>query len=803
LINNHSSFLLIQGLHTEALFFLLKTWQFNSRTCFPSPAKYCEDAKMKNKLIIAILMCLFFNLEIEADVRPEHNLVFSDLAESWDEAMPLGNGMLGNLVWQKNGKLRFSLDRADLWDLRPMENIDFEKWSFNEVFEHWKADEYKKVQEAFDVPYNKLAAPSKIPAGALEFDMSKLGKVREVVLDVEKAVCRVEWENGAMLTTFVHAEKPVGWYRFDNVPVKVAVEMIPPAYNTKGDRAHVDQSMSDLDQLGYEQGAIQKKANALVYDQKGWGDFSYQISTEWEKINNSVIGCWSISSANDGWEVKPEANEVVAQEIKIGFDASFKEHKNWWSDYWRRSNVDIPDPLLQKQYVLEMYKFGSAARSDAPPIALQSVWTADNGKLPPWKGDFHHDLNTQLSYWPAYAGNLLHLEEGFLNWLWQYRATFKKYTRDYFGVEGMNVPGVTTLEGEPMGGWIQYSMGQTVSAWLAHHFYLHWRYSMDRDFLKDRAYPWIKDVAVYLDNIAEKSEGERKLRMSSSPEIFNNSREAWFAETTNFDLSLIHWTYEKAAELAAELGLSDEASEWTQVLSEWPELSVDPQSGFNFAPGFQYEESHRHLSHLMAFHPLSMVDVSNGDADKTIIDNTLRNLEKHGSDYWTGYSFSWMGGLYARAFEGENAARVLSTFAECFCLKNSFHVNGDQCKAGHSNFTYRPFTLEGNFAFASAIQEMLLQSHTGVVRVFPAIPTSWDDVKFDNLRAQGAFLVSATRKNGSVISVKIKSEKGGDMVLINPFEDDEFISVNKVERSDGLVIISLDENETVVLQSTK
>src|SRR5680860_1125961 len=117
-------------------------------------------------------------------------------------------------------------------------------------------------------------------------------------------------------------------------------------------------------------------------------------------------------------------------------------------------------------------------------------------------------------------------------------------------------------------------MGQTVAAWLGHHFYLHWKYSMDRDFLETRAYPWIKDVAVFLDQMAVKTEdGKRKLMISSSPEIFDNSRKAWFAETTNFDLALIRWTYEKAAELARELKLENEAKKWEQILLEWPQLT--------------------------------------------------------------------------------------------------------------------------------------------------------------------------------------------------------------------------------------
>ncbi|KPL13292.1 MAG: hypothetical protein AMS26_15075, partial [Bacteroides sp. SM23_62] len=600
------------------------------------------------------------------------------------------------------------------------------------------------------------------------------------------------------LTTFIHAGKPVGWYKFEHLKGDIAIELVPPAYNIKGDRQQVDQSMSDLDQLGYPQGEVLVEENSITYRQQGWADFSYQVHTRWEDGKNTLEGCWSISSEKEGWETGPPADQVVSNEMAAGYLESFEEHLDWWNDYWSRSQVEIPDTLLEKQYYLEMYKFGAAARSDAPPIALQSVWTADNGKLPPWKGDFHHDLNTQLSYWPAYTGNHLHLEEGFLKWLWKYRPAFRQYTRDYFGVEGMNVPGVTTLEGEPMGGWIQYSMGQTVGAWLAHHFYLHWRYTMDREFLERRAYPWLKEVATFLDQVSVKTmDGKRKLLMSSSPEIFDNSREAWFGEMTNFDLGLILWTFEKAAELARELGLDKEADNWEKIYSEWPELAVDPETGFMFAPGYPYNVSHRHFSHLMPYHPLGLFDISNGKADSVIIRNTLVNLEKQGSDWWTGYSFSWQGNLYARALQGDKAARALSLFAECFCLKNSFHVNGDQCQAGHSNFTYRPFTLEGNFAFASGIQEMLLQSHTGVINIFPAIPSVWEDASFDHLRARGAFLVSAVMEGGKVREFEIHSENGGAVSIRDPFAGREFEAGKEYQSEGNILKIQTLPGETI------
>ncbi len=736
---------------------------------------------------------------IGIDINPMKGLRFKELPITWDEAIPLGNGMVGTLIWQKDGKLRFSLDRADLWDLRPMKNIDFSRWKFNDVYEHWKSGNYGIIQHIFDEPYEQLAAPSKIPAGAIEFNVDQLGEVESVNLDISTAMCIIRWKSGAVLTTFVHAEKPLGWYKFENLHQSIKIELKMPAYNENYEKGFSNEATHDLRELGYSQGIIHEGSNYYTYFQRGWGGFSYQVHTEWKESKKNVVGCWSISSSNVKENITPCAREVVAKERVIGIEQSYEEHLRWWHDYWSRSMVKIPDSLLMHQYYMDMYKFGSAARAEAPPISLQAVWTADNGKLPPWKGDFHHDLNTELSYWPAYTGNHLDLEEGFINWLWNNRYTFKKNTKEYFGVEGFNVHGVTTLEGEPMGGWIQYSMGQTISAWLAQHFYLHWRYTKDKNFLKQKAYPWLKGVAIFLDKISVKSEdGTRKLLISSSPEFFDNSSKAWFNETTNFDLALIRWTYEKAAELAKELNFNNEAKKWNKILSEWPELNIDPKTGLTIAPGVPYDESHRHFSHLIGFHPLGIIDYSHGEREKGIINNSLLNLEECGTEWWTGFSFSWAGNLYARAFEGEKAANVLRIFSKCFCLKNSFHVNGDQCKAGYSNFTYRPFTLEGNFAFASAIQEMLIQSHTGIIKIFPAIPEDWHEVEFKNLRADGAFLVSAKREKGSVSFIEIFSEKGGECILDNPFADNKIeIRGGKIIQQDKILRIITEQGEMV------
>lgn len=701
------------------------------------------------------------------------DLIFPTLAQSWDEGVPLGNATVGALVWQRDSALRFSLDRTDLWDLRPVDSLSGSNYRFSWVKQQIRKKDYLPVQKKFDWPYDREPAPAKIPGAALEFSLTQLGAPSQVRLYLNNALCEATWKDGTQMQTFVHATEPIGWFVFKNLKTELTPAIVAPVYHkTQAGGEASPVSGQDLQRLGYEQGTITQEENQIVYHQKGYGDFYYDVVVRWEQKGTTLTGTWSVTTSTSVDNASGDsASDEVRAAMERGIEKDYRAHLDFWDPYWAQSAVTLPDSILQKQYQNEMYKFGSATREDSYPISLQAVWTADNGKLPPWKGDYHHDLNTQLSYWPAYTGNHLTEGLGYLNTLWNQRDTYKRYTRQYFETDGINIPGVCTLTGEPMGGWIQYGMSQTVSAWLAQHFYLHWKYSADRDFLQERAYPFLKEVATYMEqNSQVDGKGVRTLEFSSSPEIFDNSLQAWFPDMTNFDLSLMHFLFKATSELAAELGLAQEAAHWTELKQQLPSFDLDAEGSLTFAKGFPYNGSHRHFSHALAIHPLGLIDWSDGEEAQQTIRATLKKMQDFGPDYWTGYTYSWFGNMKARAFDGEGAAKALRTFAECFCLKNTFHVNGDQSGTGKSQFTYRPFTLEGNFAFASGIQEMLLQSHTGVIRLFPAIPQSWHTVSFENLRAMGAFLVSADKQNGKVVRLRVFSEKGGDLKLVSPVD---------------------------------
>ncbi|WP_295796168.1 glycoside hydrolase family 95-like protein [Mucilaginibacter sp.] len=717
-----------------------------------------------------------------------HDLKFDSLAARWDEGIPLGNGTLGALIWQKQNHLRFSLDRADLWDERPMKGLHRKEFSYQWVHEQVvQKTNYEQVQKYFDEPYDNEPAPSKIPGAGLEFDTKAWGKVKSVHLSINNALCEVKWIDGTTLKTYVNATNPVGWFRFENVPLDFVPKIVPPLYQAPPTKGEVNSLVGDdLSKLGYKQGTVKRQGNSITYEQQGWGGFEYEVNVRWKRIGNSVEGVWSISSQKADKKVNPLASVLTEQALQHSFKDDFSGHQSWWGKFWSKSAIHVPDSLLEKQWYLEQYKFGSAARADAPPISLQAVWTADNGRIPPWKGDYHHDLNTQLSYWPSYSSNHLKEGMGYLNHLDANKADYKRYTKMYFNEPGLAVPGVTTLDGIEMGGWIQYSLSPTVSSWLGQHYYLQWRYSMDRQFLKNRAYPWIKDAATFLEHLTVTGkDGKRQLPMSSSPEINDNSLSAWFPQNTNYDLSLMKFTFRAAAELATELGQNAEAAHWRKISLELGDFALTANNELKFAPTMAYNQSHRHFSHAMSIYPLGLIKWEDGPRSQKIIKNTIHQLDSIGPAYWCGYSYAWLGSLKARAKDGAGAADALGIFAKAFCSVNSFHLNGDQTKSGLSKFTYRPFTLEGNFAFASGLQEMLLQSYAGFIEVFPAVPDSWKDISFKTLRAEGAFLVSAKKADAQVTEVKISSEKGGITKLKLPFRTHVILSKKGVEITNG------------------
>lgn len=681
---------------------------------------------------------------------PKANLVLQAPISRWDEAIPLGNGFTGALLWGERNLIRVSLDRGDIWDLRPAPELADPGWNYANMKRLVAEKNQVEISRLFDACYEQHPYPTKLPIGRLEIKLPEKYQAQNFSLSLANALGTVDYGIGKALAF----SPATGKYEFRmelSCPPE-SFTLLPPA---------------GVKQLGYNF-TEHKEPQFVAVFVKTSGE-PYVVCAKWSQVVSKTFVTAAILRLKEEDWVNQAKKELDQLESKNWAD-QLANHEKWWKSFWQASQISIPEKKLQFHYDLVKYYYGAASRSGAPAIPLQGVWTADEGGLPPWKGDYHNDLNTQTTYIAYPTAGLYESGSSWIEMNMALLPRYRRFAKEFYGVDGAVIPGVMTLNGDPMGGWGMYSLSPTNGAWVAQQFIRHWRFTNSNSFLKSKAYPFCKEIGVALKSLLiEDSSGRLKLALSSSPEIHDNSLRAWLTPNSNYDHAMLRYLFTELVLMARELKLSTEEKSWKDTLSKLGPYVVD-DTGLMFAKDEPVKGSHRHFSHLMAVHPLGDLSIEGSDTEEEIVRKSVAHMLKQGTDWWTGYSFSWMATMLARIREPELALDNLRKYEKGFILRNGFHCNGDQSGTGMSKFTYRPFTLEGNFLAMEAIHEMLLQSWGGIVRVFPSVSKEWADVSFTDLRAEGGFKVSAIRKKGETVWVKITATVDEDLVLLQPFD---------------------------------
>lgn len=731
--------------------------------------------KLRTLVIVSLFSHSFIQAAMHvktAQLPPSNtNLLLQAPVKTWDEALPLGNGLTGGLLWGEKNVIRISLDRGDLWDERTNgEKEWWKKYTYAKGVEAIKQKKFDEVNQWWDTPYDGVS-PTKLPAGRIEIKLPASELVRSFELNLATAEGIAHFNTNTVLKAIFSAVSPVSLLSVqgaqpDSIQLLSTLDVYRRSHGENGGPS----SGGSVRSLGYPDAVKSRNGNSQWYIQEAAEGLKYCVYLQSKRVGTETLIAFTITSTNDTPEFLALAAKRCESALKKGYEALLAPHAAWWKSFWQKSSVSIPDLAVQQQYNLVQYFYGAASRSDAPPMPLQGVWTADNGTLPPWKGDYHNDLNTQMTYMAYQESGRFDEGASYLNYLWERKPKFEAFAKDFYGTKGLACPGVMSLSGQPLGGWGQYSLAPTMSAWSAHLFYLHWLYTADDKFLRDKAYPWCSGVGECMLSLLKPDEnGFLKLPLSSSPEIFDNSPDAWLQPNSNYDLMCLKMLFLSLQEMADASNKPKEAKKWSDAALALGNFHAKPDATLLIDPTKELPESHRHLSNIMGIYPFNLLTKEGSEQDIKMIDASLLNWKSKGTSWWCGYSFSWMSCMQARIGNAEEAVRNLDIFVKAFILRNGFHANGDQTKSGYSNFQYRPFTLEGNFLASQAVQEMLMQSwsaspgqpNTGVIRLFPATPAKWADASFTDLRAEGGYKVSAIRKNGRTTWFSIMASKNG------------------------------------------
>jgi alpha-L-fucosidase 2 len=439
--------------------------------------------------------------------------------------------------------------------------------------------------------------------------------------------------------------------------------------------------------------------------------------------------------------------------VTIDLDA----HRSIWRERRTRSMLHVPEASLQSLWEMEIYKLHCATRPGAAPISLQGPWSPD-GVPPAWGGDYHHNVNVQMSYSPVWTANRLDVAQTLIDWLERARPAFEGFARDHFGVDGQFVPSATDIDGRCRYEWATVNLAFSSGPWLAHLVWTHWLYTRDEQFRDDVALPFLRAVAAPL--LQQLVDGH--LPKTYSPEY----APSWGPDAT-IDLAFLRF-------LVDVLGLEVAVAEPKATTgSAWSTFTPGDPPGLWVRADQPYAKSHRHLSHLVPIHPLKQLRWDEPD-HRQLITDCLRTMQLQGHGEWTGFTFPWAASICAHAGRPDLAVSLLRTYADHWVCESTLMVQGPP---RHDVMTVwgeladllggDAVTLEAGFGFANALQELLLQSHGGVIRLFPAMPATWRTASFEHFLAEGAVEVSASFEDGHV-SASFLPHVDGEIVVRLP-----------------------------------